>query len=75
MDQSVDAILGKEVTIRSVAGIDYHGIVRTILADRVHGELFELGRDNDRSYQRFVYVLDRERQIRPFGDREAGMTT
>jgi hypothetical protein len=68
-------MFGREVTIRSLAGIDYSGIVRMIVADRGQGELFELGRAGDRAYQRFVYVRDRSRQIRSFGSRgEAGTT-
>jgi hypothetical protein len=60
----VDAMLGRSVEIRSVAGIDYAGVVRSIRAVDELGEIFELGSDEDALYQRFVHVVDRLVQIR-----------
>lgn len=56
-------LIGRQVTIRSPNGIDYFGVVRSVRKKNELGELFELGSDDHPTYQRFVYVLDREGQI------------
>ena len=61
-------MMGRTVMIRSAAGIQYHGVVRSIHRDLGLGELFELGSLVDPSYQRFVYVMDRRTQIREAGE-------
>jgi hypothetical protein len=58
-----DPLLGRRVEIGSVAGIRYRGVVRSIRDAGELGELFELGSDQDASYQRFVYVVDRLVQV------------
>jgi hypothetical protein len=59
-----ERMIGHPVTIRSTAGIEYRGVVRSIRHDLGYGELFELGSLVDPGYQRFVYVLSRRSQIR-----------
>lgn len=61
---NADSMLGRNVEIRSTAGIVYHGIVRSIARSDDAGELFELCSADDRQYQRFVYVAERRAQIR-----------
>ena len=61
---NADPMLGRNVEIRSTAGIVYHGIVRSIAPGDDVGELFELCSAEDRQYQRFVYVAERTAQIR-----------
>ena len=60
----IERMIGQPVTIRSTAGIEYHGVVRSIRRDLGYGELFELGSLVDPGYQRFVYVMSRRAQIR-----------
>ena len=63
-ERALDPLIGAEVTIRSLAGIVYTGYVRVISRQSAGAdELFELGRDGDASYQRFVHVADRRLQI------------
>jgi hypothetical protein len=56
-------MLGELVEIRSVAGIAYSGVVRSIRPADELGELFELGSDSNPEYQRFIHVVDRAVQI------------
>jgi hypothetical protein len=65
-----DSILGRAVEIRSVAGIVYSGIVRSVRPDGEFGELFELGSARSADYRRLVYVADRLAQIRDLEDAE-----
>ena len=65
-----DSILGRAVEIRSVAGIVYSGIVRSVRPDGELGELFELGSARSADYRRLVYVADRLAQIRDLEDAE-----
>jgi len=58
-------MIGRDVEIRSAAGIRYRGIVRSIRAGDVLGELVELGSTRVADYRRLVYVSDRRAQIRP----------
>ena len=62
-----DPILGCLVEIRSLAGIAYRGVVRSIRPGDEFGELFVLGSDENAEYQRLVYVVDRAVQIRALG--------
>jgi hypothetical protein len=64
-------IVGDEVIVRSAAGIEYAGHVRSIRQLDDGGELFELGRYGDVAYQRFVYVSDRALQVRAPGRRSS----
>jgi len=57
-------MVGRNVEVRSAAGICYYGVVRSIRAADGLGELFELGAPDDAGYQRLVYVADRSAQIR-----------
>jgi hypothetical protein len=59
-----DPIIGCLVEIRSVAGIAYRGVVRSIRPDKGLGEIFELGSEVRADYQRLVHVVDRSVQIR-----------
>jgi hypothetical protein len=65
-----DAILGRAVEIRSVAGIVYSGIVKSVRPDGELGELFELSSERSAEYRRLVYVADRLAQIRDLEDTE-----
>ena len=56
-------MIGRNVEIRSTAGIVYHGIIRTIDDRGSLGELFELGPAENPEYCRLVYVTDRRAQI------------
>jgi hypothetical protein len=58
-----DPMLGRLVEIRSVAGIVYQGVIRSIRPVEGLGEVFELGSDKNTAYQRFVHVVDRLVQI------------
>lgn len=60
-----DILVGKQVEIRSVAGIHYAGVIRAITPDEGLGEIFELGSSTNPDYQRFVHVVDRLVQIHP----------
>ena len=51
-------MIGRSVEVRSVAGILYSGIVRSIRPDEGLGEVFELGKIDNPEYQRFVHVVD-----------------
>jgi hypothetical protein len=59
-----DPVLGCLVEIRSIAGIVYRGVVRSIGPDKGLGEIFELGSAVQAEYQRFVHVVDRAVQVR-----------
>ncbi len=59
-----DELIGRDVVIRSVAGIEYDGVVRSICSEDGVAELFELGRRRDPAYQRFVIVRQRADQVR-----------
>jgi hypothetical protein len=59
-----DPLLGCSVEIRSIAGIAYRGIIRSISPDKELGEIFELRSAEHAEYQRFVHVVDRAVQIR-----------
>jgi hypothetical protein len=50
-------LTGRDVIIRSIAGIEYRGVVRQIQAFE-GGEMFELGSITNPDYQRFVLVVD-----------------
>jgi hypothetical protein len=63
-------MIGRNVQIRSAAGILYHGIVRSIRPDEELGELFELASARIADYRRLVYVTDRLAQIRELEDTE-----
>jgi hypothetical protein len=65
-----DSILGRAVEIRSVAGIVYSGIVKSVRPDEELGELFELSSERSAEYRRLVYVADRLAQIRDLEDVE-----
>ena len=65
-----DPMIGRNVEIRSVAGILYRGIVRSIRPDEELGELFELASARTADYRRLVYVTDRLAQIREVEDSE-----
>lgn len=56
-------LIGRNVVIRSIAGIEYAGVVRSISNGTGGDELFELGRRSDPSYQRFVFVRERDQQV------------
>jgi hypothetical protein len=58
-----DPLEGRRVTIRSLGGIEYTGIVVSVRREK-EGELFELGEDESRSYRRLVHVTDRDAQVR-----------
>lgn len=60
-------MLGRNVEVRSGAGVCYYGVVRSIRAAAGLGELFELGARDNAAYQRLVYVVDRSAQIREIG--------
>jgi hypothetical protein len=59
-----DPMLGRLVEIRSLAGIVYDGVIRSIRDAGELGEIFELGSDTNARYQRFIHVKDRLVQIR-----------
>jgi hypothetical protein len=59
-----DPILGCLVEIRSITGIVYRGVVRSIGPDTGLGEIFELVSAVQADYQRLVHVVDRAVQIR-----------
>ena len=58
-----DPMLGVMVEIRSVAGIAYYGVVRSVRDAGELGEIFELGSETNEQYQRFIHVVDRLVQI------------
>ena len=57
-------MIGRNVEIRSAAGMVYRGIIKTIREAGELGELFELRSPKDAEYQRLVYVTERLAQIR-----------
>jgi hypothetical protein len=59
-----DPLLGHLLVVRSIAGIVYRGVVRSIRPADDLGELFELGSDTNAKYQRYIHVVDRTVQIR-----------
>jgi hypothetical protein len=59
-----DPLLGHLLEVRSIAGIVYRGVVRSIRPADDLGELFELGSDTNAEYQRYIHVVDRVVQIR-----------
>jgi hypothetical protein len=59
-----DPLLGRTVEVRSPGGILYCGTVVAIHPDEGTGEILELGPDEQVQYRRFVYVVDRDAQIR-----------
>jgi hypothetical protein len=59
-----ESTIGRNVEIRSAAGIVYYGIVRSIERHGDAGELFELGSGEHDRYQRYVFVTDRSSQVR-----------
>lgn len=59
-----DPMLGRRVEIRSLGGIVYDGVIRSIRDAGDFGEIFELGSEINEHYQRFIHVTDRLVQIR-----------
>lgn len=60
----LDPLLGRPVSVTSVGGIEYSGIVKEVHDRGADGELFVLGSESDPDYQRLVFVLDRQAQVR-----------